>query len=465
MEILRSITLFINNFFLYYITIYVIVLFVSAIAGLLIFYFENRKKRFKNEINRDYYLSVSIIVPAYNEEVTIVDTVESLLKLDYKLYEIIVVDDGSKDNTLQRLIDKYELTEVNKVVCKQLKTKPIKKYYASSKYPKLTVIEKENGGKSDALNVGINASSSVYFLTIDADTILQRNSLTEIVKPIMEDNSVVAVGGVIKLSNEFEIRNGKIIKHRLPLNPVEIFQCLEYDRTFLAGRTVFDLYNGNLIISGAFGLFKKSIVIDVKGYKTNTIGEDMELVMRIHDYCITSKIKYKIKYEPKAICYTQAPNSMKDLKKQRKRWHTGLIQSLFRHKEMFLNPKYKALGSLSYLYYLIYELLAPITETVGLIFVVLSYFLGMSNIRFMLIYLIIYVMFCTIYTITTFFNRTYTTTDDISFKDFVKVVIYSFLENFGYRQLINLYRLESFITYTKNKSNWDKIERTKMGSI
>lgn len=295
MDFIRQLTLFVNEFFLYYIMVYGSILFLSVVVGLIIFYFNNRKKKLKNDVKRDYYVSVSILVPAYNEEVTIVDTVESLLKLDYKLCEIIVIDDGSTDKTVQRLIDKYELFEVDKVVRKQIKTKPIKKYYISKKYPKLTVVSKENGGKSDSLNAGINTASSVYFLTIDADSILQKDSLTELAKLVMEDSNTIAVGGVIKLSNEFKIKNGEIKAHQLPKKIVEIFQCLEYDRTFLAGRTVFDLYNGNLIISGAFGLFKKSFVVDIGGYKTNTIGEDIELVLRLHDYAITSKIPYSIK--------------------------------------------------------------------------------------------------------------------------------------------------------------------------
>lgn len=462
MESLKRITLLVNDFFLYYIVLYGSFLFLSAIIGAFIFYLTQRKKRYKNEIERDFYLPVSIVVPAYNEEITIIQTVDSLLNLNYKLYEIIVVDDGSKDDTLDLLIEHYHLKSVPKIVRRKLKTKPVKAYYEGNLKVKLTVVSKENGGKADALNAGINTANSPYFLTIDADSVLQPNSLTELAKPIMEDMSIIAAGGVIKLSNGLVLKDGKIVDYHLPKKYLEMVQTLEYDRTFLASRTIFDLFNGNMIVSGAFGLFKKQIVIDAGGYKTNTIGEDMELVIRLHDYAITNKMEYRIKYVPEAICYTQAPKKLKDFKKQRKRWHTGLLQSLMNHKNMFFNPKYGLLGTISFSYYWVYELFAPITETVGLIFIVLSYFLELINFKFMIIYFAIYILFCTIFTITTFFNRIYTTTNHITMSDFIRVVFYSIIENFGFRQLVNWYRLTAFFTYRKNKLSWGKITRSKI---
>lgn len=462
MKFLRDLTLFINNFFLYYIIVYGSILFFSAIIGAFMFYAIDRRKKLKNEINREYYIPVSIIVPAHNEEVTIISTIESLLHLDYKLYEIIVVDDGSKDKTLQKVIDHYNLKKVKKVVKRSLDTKKVLNYYEGKRKVNIVLVEKENGGKADALNAGINASSNPYVLTIDADSILQKDSLTKIVKPVMEDASVIAAGGVIKLSNGLTFKDGEVYKYELPKSYLEMIQTLEYDRTFLAGRTIFDLYNGNLIISGAFGLFNKQMVIDVGGYLTNTVGEDMELVLRLHDFCITNKIDYKIKYVTDAICYTQAPDKLKDFKRQRKRWHTGLIQSLNLHKNMFFSPKHGLLGTFSFLYYFVYELLAPLTETIGLVFIFISYFLEIINIKFMFIYLAIYIMFCTIFSITVFFNRTYTIFDRITIKSFLKVVFYSFIENIGFRQLVNYFRLSVFFTYHKNKSAWGKIERKKI---
>ena len=462
MQIIRDIVLFINDFFLYYIIIYGSVLFVSVVFGAIVFYINERKRKYKNMIERDYYLPISIIVPAYNESVTIISTVNSLLNLDYKLYEIIVVNDGSSDDTLEKLVTYYNLQPIRKVVRRKLKTQNVRNYYEGHNKVNIIVVDKENGGKADSLNAGINASNLPYVLTIDADSVLDKDSLTEIVKPIMEDSSVLAVGGVIKLANELKIDNGKITGHKLPNNYLEMIQCLEYDRTFLASRSVFDMINANIIISGAFGLFQKQMLLNVKGYKTNTVGEDMELVMRIHEYAVTNQIPYKIRYATEAVCYTQAPSKLRDLKKQRKRWHVGLIQSLFAHKNIFLNPKFGVLAYISYPYYLVYELLAPITETLGLTFIILSFFLELVNFQFMITYLLVYVLFCSIFSITTFFNRTYTQMKEISISDFFKVVFYAFIENFGFRQLVNIYRLQAFLTYRKNKLSWNKINRKEM---
>lgn len=463
MNVLRNITLFVNDFFLYYIIVYGSILFISAVVGAIIFYLEKRKKTYKNEIERDYYVPISIIVPAYNEEVTIIDTIESLLNLDYKIYEIIVVDDGSSDKTSKKVIKHYNLQQVDKVVRNRLNTKKVLAYYEllGSKVS-ITLVKKANGGKADALNAGINAAHNPYFLTIDADSMLQVDALKEIAKKVLENTNIVACGGMIKISNGNTFKDGEIVNYELPHTFLEMIQTLEYDRTFLASRTVFDTFNGNIIISGAFGLFKKDTVIACGGYKDNTVGEDMELVIRLHDYCITNKIPYQIKYAPEAICWTQVPNKLSDFKKQRKRWHTGLLQSLSRHRNMFLNPKYGLVGFFSFIYYWVYELVAPITETVGLVFIFISYFLEMINFRFLVIYFLIYVLFCTIFTITSFFTRTYTQNYKITLADGLKVIFYSLIENFGFRQLVNYYRLSAFIGYRKNKLQWNKISRQKV---
>lgn len=462
MSILKQITIFVNDFFLYYIIIYGSLLFISAIIGAIQFYNKSRKQKFKNAIEREYYIPISIIVPAYNEEITIVDTIESLLNLKYKNFEIIVVNDGSNDDTLNKVIKTFKLKKNNRIIRKSIPTKKVRAYYENNHGISITLIDKENGGKSDALNAGINAARNSYFVTIDADSMLQNDALEKIAVAILENNNLAAAGGIIKISNGVSFKNGQPVKYELPKTFLEIIQTLEYDRTFLASRAFFDLFNGNIIISGAFGLFKKNLVINCGGYKTNTVGEDMELVIRLHDYCITNHIPYTIKYMPDAICWTQVPEHIRDLKKQRKRWHTGLFQSLTRHHEMLLNPKYGLLGFITFTYYWIYELFAPIIEFVGLIFMFISYFLELMNIQFMIEYFLIYVIFCSFFTVTTFFSRTYTVNNSISGKEMIKALFFAFIENVGFRQLINWYRLTTFVEYRFNKNKWYNIQRYKI---
>lgn len=460
MGLLKEITLLINKFFAFYIFVYSSITFLSIVIGAINLHNWEKRRKYKTNISDDYYVPISILVPAYNEEVTILDTIDSLINLDYKNYEIIVIDDGSSDNTASKVIENYNLMETKKTFKERFNTKKVIAYYENIiSGVNIVLIKKQNGGKSDSLNAGINISGNDYFITIDADSILKKDALINITDPIISDNNVVAVGGLIRISNGMKIQDGQVISYKFPKEMPVIIQNLEYDRTFLASRILFDAFNSNLIISGAFGLFKKDIVIAVGGYSTNTVGEDMELVTKIHEYCLNNKIKYSIKYAPDAICYTQAPTTLKDLKKQRQRWHRGLFQSLIMHKNMALNLKYGFVGCVSYLYYWIYELVSPITEIVGFIFIIISALLELINFRFMLLYTFIYIIFCTMFSAVSFFTRTYTMMNKITIKDSMKVILYSFIENFGFRQIINFYRLLAFFNYKSNK--WGKINRVK----
>ena len=462
MNLLRDITIFINNLFVVYIFIYSFLLFLSIVIGALTLNSWEKRRKYKTDIINDYNVGVSILVPAFNEEVTIIDTVDSLINLDYKGHEIIVIDDGSTDNTVNKVIDKYNLVETNMSVIKKFNTKKVLGYYeAIVNGVNVVLIIKENGGKADSLNAGINICRNDYFITIDADSILKKDALINITKPIIFDNNVVAIGGLIRISIGMTIVDGSVVDYKFPKEMAVIIQNLEYDRTFLASRILFDAFNGNLIISGAFGLFKKDIVLAVGGYSTNTVGEDMELVTRMHEYCLNNRIKYSIKYVPDAICYTQVPTMVKDLKKQRQRWHIGLFQSLIMHKNMFLNIKYGVVGCFSFLYYWVYELVSPITEIVGFIFIFISAFLNLINFRFMLMYSFVYILFCTFFSAVAFFTRTYTMVNRITFGDSIKIILYSFIENFGFRQLINFYRFMAFVNYKSNKNKWGKITRVK----
>ena len=453
----------VGYFFIAYLIGYSTFLFLSVIVGSLDLYKRNRQEKFKSILPTDYYLPISIIVPAHNEEITVVDTVRSLLALDYRSYEIIVVDDGSSDATSEVLAEAFDMHVVHRPIRRRIECRREERVYETSaqKVP-LTLIRKENGGKADALNMGINASTFPYFICMDADSVLQYDSLRRIAQPVLEDGKVVAVGGIVRISNDVELENGRVKRYRLPRSILAFMQVLEYDRSFLASRILFDRFNGSLIISGAFGLFKKDTVIAVGGYDNKTMGEDMELVVKLHEYCTINGIDYAIRYATDAICWTQVPERLRDLCKQRKRWHLGLFQSMYKHRIMFCNYRFGAVSYVSYIYFLIYELLSPFIEVFGVFTMVLAWWCDLINVPFMLLFFLIYAVFGGVLTLTAFFSRIYTADLSVSFRDGVKAVCLCLFELGLLRFILAWVRCTAFVGYKKKKLNWGRIERRKI---
>ena len=320
---------FVGVFFVLYLIGYSTFLFLSVTVGSSILYRRKREAHYQNQLMVDCYVPISIIMPAHNENVTVESSVRSLLTLDYSLYEIVVVDDGSTDDTAQVVIDAFGLRAIDRPIRLQIPCEPQQGVWVGRvQGVPITLITKENGGKADALNMGINAAQYPYFICIDADSVLQYDSLREIVAPVIEHENVVAVGGLVRLSNGIKIKDGRLTHYSLPKKIIPAMQVLEYDRSFLSARILFDQFNGNLIISGAFGMFRKDYVVACGGYDRDTVGEDMELVTKLHVFCRTNGEDYLIKYAPDAICWSQAPDNLRDLVKQRRRWHTGLFESM-----------------------------------------------------------------------------------------------------------------------------------------
>jgi cellulose synthase/poly-beta-1,6-N-acetylglucosamine synthase-like glycosyltransferase len=340
--------------------------------------------------------SISVIAPAYNESKTIVENVRSLLNIHYVNFEVIIVNDGSKDETLQLLIEEYMLEPVPYAFEQKLLSKPVNAVY-KSKIPslnKLTVIDKVNGGKADALNAGINVSKYDLFAAIDVDCILEYESLLKMVKPFMEqtvDKKVIAVGGVVRIANSCEVHEGKIIRVHLPKQILPRIQVLEYIRAFLLGRMAWSRLNGLILISGAFGMFDKKITIAAGGYNHETVGEDMELVIRMRRYMEERREKYSVVYLPDPLCWTEAPSSLKILGKQRNRWTRGTAETLWMHKKLIFNPKYHFLGMVSMPFWFLFEWLAPIVETTAFLYLIMMAFLGILNVDlFITLFLLIY---------------------------------------------------------------------------
>lgn len=456
---------YVSYFFILYMLFYSTFLFISVLIGSVRLFKNRYKDLMHNKIKHDYYVPVSILVPAYNEEKVIVSSIKSLLYLDYKLYEIIVINDGSSDQTKEKIIEAFHLEKIDRPVNRQLKTRKIKGIYEGSyKNISITLIDKENGGKSDSLNAGLNLSKYPYFLAMDADSALQSDSLEYLVRPILEEENVIACGGFIRLSNAVVLEKGKVKTYELPKNLLVCMQVLEYDRSFLASRILLDEYNGNLIISGAFGLFQKDTVIASGGYDTNTVGEDFELVTKLHVFCKKNAIDYRIRYIPEAICWTQAPTTLKDLKKQRKRWYTGLVQCMYKYKELFCNYHYGFLSFISFFYYLFFELLAPFIEVFGLITTIISLYFGILNVPFMLIFYLLYTLFGCVMSLTTFFSRVHLANNKLSLLDICKAFLVCLFEIVILRFILMLSRLSTFVGYRKKRMRWEKINRSELNT-
>jgi poly-beta-1,6-N-acetyl-D-glucosamine synthase len=326
---------------------------------------------------------ISIIAPAYNEQATIVDNIRSLLSLHYHKLEVIVVNDGSKDNTLQLAINAYDLYPISYPYEQEIATKKVRAVYKSNNaaFNKLIVVDKENGGKADAINVGINISKSKLFACIDVDCIIEQDAFLKMAKPFMQSygKPVIATGGIVWLINDAKISNGKLIELQAPRTWIARFQVAEYLRAFLIGRTFWAKMNGLMLISGAFGLFDRKIAVAAGGYNHKTVGEDMELVMRMHKYMREKKLPYKVAYVPEPLCWTEAPADYKILSSQRNRWTRGTIECLSMHKNMMFNFRYGVMGLLSYPYWVFTEWMAPLIEASGILFLLIMAMLNLVN--------------------------------------------------------------------------------------
>lgn len=398
--------------------------------------------------------SISVIAPAYNESLSIVDNIRSLLSLHYNNYEIVIVNDGSKDNTLQRMIDAYELYPIGKPETTPLKHKEILNIYKSRNpaFSKLKVIDKVNGGKADALNSGISVASSTLVACIDVDCVIEDDALLRMVKPYLEEigSKVIAVGGVVRIANNCVIKNGRLLEVHLADKWLPVFQTLEYIRAFLLGRMAWGHLNGLLIISGAFGLFDRKTVLKVGGYDASTVGEDMELVVRMRRYMADQERKYKVAYVPDPLCWTEAPDSLNVFIKQRNRWTRGTIETLRAHRPIMFRPKYGLMGILSYPFWFLYEWLAPLIEFFGLIYFGVLIALGWVNwAHFAVLLVLVYTFSVTISWLSLFIEET-TYREYTKGSALLKLLIAAMLEPIFYHPVT---------VWAAVKGNWDKFVR------
>jgi len=407
--------------------------------------------------------SISIIAPAYNEGATIVENVRSLLSIYYSKLELIVVNDGSKDDCLQKMIDTYQLEKIDFFVRYQIPTKPVRGVYKSKNpvFKKLIVVDKENGGKADALNVGINVSSHDYTICIDVDCILEQDAILRMVKPFMEETKkkVIASGGVIRIANSCEVEDGRLVKVHLPEDYLPRMQSLEYIRAFLLGRMAWSRLNGLLLISGAFGAFDKEVVIKCGGYDHNTVGEDMELVVRMRRYMEERKEPYKVTFIPDPLCWTEAPANYKILGRQRNRWTRGTFETLKFHKKLFFNPKYGLLGMLSYPYWFFFEMLAPIIEFLGFIIFLVMTFLGMIDWETFAALLLFIISFGYVYSAFAIFMEVTTYNQYKRKSEIIKLLLSAFSEPFNFHPFVVWSGVQGYINIIRKKKAWGDMTR------
>ena len=406
----------------------------------------------------NYAPPVSVIVPAYNEEATIAASVRSFLALRYPLFEVVVVNDGSKDETLEVLRREFGLSESDQPVRLQLETRPIKQVYAASA-ERLIVVDKENGGKADALNAGICAASYPMVCCIDADIILEEDALLRVARPMIESKKVVAVGGIIRVANGCEVESGRVVSIKTPRKSLPNFQIVEYLRAFLAGRTGWSVMNCLLIISGAFGMFRRQDFIEAGGYARDTVGEDMEIVTRMHRTLRERGEEYKISFIPDPVAWTEVPATLRILRRQRDRWHRGLMDILIRHRNMFLNPAYGAVGLLAMPYFFLFEFLGPVVEVLGYAAFVTGLVIGVLDLDFAIAFFIVAVGLGTLLSVAAVLLEELRLRRYPRWIDVAKLTLYGILENFGYRQLNTFWRFMAIISFLRKNQSWGAMER------
>jgi cellulose synthase/poly-beta-1,6-N-acetylglucosamine synthase-like glycosyltransferase len=387
--------------------------------------------------------------------------VRSILQLDYLEFEVVVVNDGSKDGTLETLVREFELVPYPAALLLELPCQPVRAVYRSARIPSLRVIDKENGGKADALNAGINAARHPLFCAIDADSILQRDSLWRVVEPFLDYPDTVATGGTVRLANGCTVEGGFLTRVALPRNLLALLQIVEYLRAFLFGRMGWSPFNAVLVISGAFGLFRRDAVVAAGGYSTRTVGEDMELVVRLHRLHRRQRKPYRVVFVPEPICWTEAPESLAVLRAQRVRWHRGLSESLAMNLALLFHPRSGIVGWVAMPFMLLFEWLSPLVELAGFLFMIVGAALGLLSLQALWVFLLVAFAFGALLSVNALLleelmGHVYPRLGQLG-----ALALVALVESFGYRQLVSWYRLVGFIRWASgSRAGWGDMKRT-----
>lgn len=403
---------------------------------------------------------ISIIVPAYNEEVVIVESVRSLLMLRYPRHEVVVVNDGSADTTVQTLIDAFDMVPVRQAIRDGVGTAKIRAAYTSRAHPELLVLDKENAGRSDAINAGVNAARYPYVCMIDADSLLEQDALLKIAKPLLDHpETVAAAGGTVRAANGCRIDHGQILAVRLARNHLATIQTLEYIRAFLVARVGWGKVNALGLISGAFGIYDRALLQTVGGLWTDTVGEDLELTLRLHRYLRDRGEPYRIVFVDDAVCWTEVPEDWTTLGRQRRRWQRGLWEALRRHHTMIGNPRYGVIGLLTLVYFAVFEFLSPLFALMGLLVTVGLWAFGTVSTVYFGSYIAVSIVLGVV------LSTAALAIEEMSFRtyerrrDVLRLLAYTALESIGYRQIHHVWRLLGIVDIARGKTEWGAQKR------
>lgn len=451
-----------------FITLSYIILGVFSAKEMINYTRRNKFVDYRIILSSPFAPSLSILAPAYNEGSTIVENVKSLMSLHYSNFEVIIINDGSKDDTLEKLIHNFELYQIPFAYNEKIATKPVNGVYKSSvaSWKKLIVVDKANGGKADAINVGINVSQNDIFACIDVDCILEHDALLKMIKPFLEHTKtrVIASGGVVRIANSCEVEDGKISKINLPDKFLPRVQVLEYFRAFLLGRMAWSRLDGLMLISGAFGFFDKEIVVKVGGYNHTTVGEDMELTVRMRKHMEEENQKYLVPFIPDPLCWTEAPESRKILGRQRNRWARGTMETLLMHKNLFFNPKYRVMGLLSYPYWFFFEWLAPLIEFAGIVYFAFLAITGHVDWIFCISLLVLVYSFAIAHSLFAIIFEEFTYHQYKNPSDLLKLIFTAIIEPFAFHTLTVWWSVKgNFDLITGSNKGWGEMTRAGFG--
>jgi cellulose synthase/poly-beta-1,6-N-acetylglucosamine synthase-like glycosyltransferase len=414
---------------------------------------------FQRLMQSDALPPITILVPAYNESATIETSVTAILTLEYRNFEVVVVNDGSKDETLERMRHAFDLYEVPRTYPETIPTRPVRAMYRSRTRTRLLVVDKENGGKADSLNAAINASRFPLVIAVDADTLIEPDALLRLTRPFLLGARIAAVGGTVRVANGCTVSDGRVTDARVPRRFLPGIQTVEYLRAFLFGRLGWNRLGGSLVISGAFGLFRKDYLHAIGGYHAASVVEDLDLVIRLHRYLQERKIQYEIAFIPDPVAWTEVPESGRTLSRQRERWHRGLIAAMWQYKGMLFNPRYGRVGLIAMPFFTFGEMLAPLVEVLGYVVTIAGLAHGAIDTSFALLFLLVawgYGMLLSIWAVVL---------DEVSFRrygrfgDLVRLLVYATFETFGYRQRTVWWRLKAFVNVWKRRQVWGEMAR------